>query len=155
HQYSGIAGTFALSILIVPVVTKASELALRGVPHTLKEAGLALGARPSKVTRGVILPAALPGIITGCLLSLARAMGETAPVLIVTGYGSGLLNTNPLKTMISLPLQIYKWNQFPDPTTVHQEESAVWGAALILVLFIMILSVGSRLISAHMRKERR
>ncbi|HEY5112430.1 MAG TPA: phosphate ABC transporter permease PstA [Acidimicrobiales bacterium] len=155
HQYSGIAGSFALSILIVPVIAKSSELALRGVPQTLREAGLALGARPSKVTRGIILPAALPGIITGTLLSLARAMGETAPVLLVTGYGSGILNLNPLGTMISMPLQIYKWNQFPDPTTSSQEESAVWGVALILVLFIMVLSIGSRLVAARMRRERR
>jgi phosphate transport system permease protein len=107
------------------------------------------------VTRGVILPAALPGIITGTLLSLARAMGETAPVLLVTGYGSGLFNWNPFKTMLSMPTLIYKWNQFPDPTTSHQEESAVWGVALILVLFIMVLSVGSRLVAARMRRERR
>lgn len=154
NTYSGLAGMFALGVLMVPVIAKSSELALRGVPNTLKEAGLALGARSSKVTRGVLLPAALPGVITGVLLSLARAMGETAPVLIVIGAGYSNLSWNPLHTMTALPLQIYSWSQSPSPAVASQEESAVWGAALILVIFIMFLSVGSRLVAARMRRER-
>jgi phosphate transport system permease protein len=154
NTYSGLAGMFALAILMVPVIAKASELALRGVPQTLKEAGLALGARHSRVTRGVVLPAALPGVITGVLLSLARAIGETAPVLLVIGSGFDKLSWNPLHTMSTLSLQIYQWSQNPSAAVASQQESAAWGVALALVMLVMILSVGSRVVAARMRRER-
>lgn len=148
--FSGLAGVVALSILMVPVIAKASEMAFRGVPQTLKEAGLALGARSSKVTRGVILPSALPSVITGVLLSMARAMGETAPLLLVIG-ASGVFTWNPHNQMAALPLMTYLFSGSQYPS----QRAAAWGIALVLVAIIMVLSFTSRIISARMRRERR
>jgi phosphate transport system permease protein len=148
--FSGMAGIVALSVLMVPLIAKASELSFRGVPTTLREAGLALGARSSRVTRGVIIPAALPGMITGILLSLARAMGETAPLLLVIG-ASGNWTWSPLKQMSALPLLTYNYSGSQYPA----QRAAAWGVALTLVVMVMILSLGSRFVAAHLRKERR
>jgi phosphate transport system permease protein len=135
---------------MVPLIAKASELSFRGVPTTLREAGLALGARSSRVTRGVIIPAALPGMITGILLSLARAMGETAPLLLVIG-ASGNWTWSPLKQMSALPLLTYNYSGSQYPT----QRAAAWGVALTLVVMVMILSLGSRFVAARLRRERR
>jgi phosphate transport system permease protein len=148
--FSGLAGIVALAVLMVPVIAKASELAFRGVPATLKEAGLALGARSSRVTRGVLIPAALPGVITGVLLSLARAMGETAPILLVIG-ASGNFSWNLTQQMSSLPLLTYNYSG----SQYASQRAAAWGVALTLVTMVMILSLGSRFVSARMRRERR
>jgi phosphate transport system permease protein len=148
--FSGMAGIVALGVLMVPLIAKASELAFRGVPSTLREAGLALGARSSRVSRGVIIPAALPGVITGVLLSLARAMGETAPLLLVIG-ASGDWTWSPLKQMSALPLLAYNYSGSQYPS----QRAAAWGVALTLVVLVMVLSMGSRLVAARMRKERR
>jgi len=148
-SFSGLAGIVALAVLMVPFIAKPCELAFRGVPSTLKEAALALGARSSRVTRGVIFPAAMPGVITSVLLALARAVGETAPILLVIG-ASGTWGWNPLHQMSSLPLLTYNYagSQYPS------QRAAAWGVALTLVVMVMILSVGSRLVAARMRRER-
>jgi len=148
-SFSGLAGIVALAVLMIPVIAKASEIAFRGVPATLREAGLALGARSSRVSRGVILPAAMPGVITGVLLSLARAMGETAPLLLVIGASSDW-NWNPLHQMAALPLLTYNYSGSQYPS----QRAAAWGVALTLVTIVMILSLGSRLVAARMRRER-
>jgi phosphate transport system permease protein len=147
---SGLAGATALSVLMVPIIAKAAELAFRGVPDTLREAGLALGARSSRVTRGVIFPSALPGILTGVLLALARAMGETAPLLLVIGGTSLTWSWNPFHSMSALPLTTYFFSNSQYPS----QRAAAWGVALTLVVIVMILSLGSRLIAARMRRER-
>jgi len=149
HTYSGWAGSFALAVLMVPVITKASENAIRGVPTTLTEAGLSLGARSSTVVRKVVVPAAAPGIITGVLLALARAIGETAPVLLVIG-ASLKFEFNPLKPMPALPTTIYNYAG----SAYASQRTAAWGVAFILVVLVLVLSLGSRMISARMRKER-
>lgn len=149
-SFSGVAGIVALAVLMVPVIAKAAELAFRGVPLTLREAGLALGARSSRVSRGVIIPVALPGVITGVLLSLARAMGETAPILLVVG-ASGNWSWNPIHPMSALPLLTYDYSGSQYPS----QRAAAWGVALTLVAMVMVLSLGARFVSARMRKERR
>ena len=150
QTFSGLAGIVALAVLMVPVIAKASEIAFRGVPSTLREAGLALGARTSRVSRGVILPAAMPGVITGVLLSLARALGETAPILLVIG-STATWSWNPLSQMSALPLLTYNYSG----SQYASQRSAAWGVALTLVVMVMILSLTSRLVSARMRRERR
>ena len=149
HTYSGWAGSFALAILMIPVITKASENAIRSVPATLTEAGLSLGARSSTVIRKVVVPAAAPGIITGVLLGLARAIGETAPVLLVIGASLNF-EFNPLHPMPALPTTIYNYAG----SAYASQRTAAWGVAFILVVLVLALSLGSRLISARMRKER-
>lgn len=148
---SGLAGATALAVLMVPIIAKAAELAFRGVPNSLREAGLALGARSSRVTRGIIFPSALPGILTGVLLALARAMGETAPLLLVIGGTSLTWSWNPFHSMSALPLTTYFFSNSQYPS----QRAAAWGVAMALVFLVMVLSLSSRLISARMRRERR
>jgi len=104
---------------MTPVITKAVETAIRGVPDTVTEAGLALGARRSVVARRVVLPAARPGIITGTLLALARAMGETAPLLLVIGatFFSDW-DFNPFHAMSALPLLTYSYSGSAFPASI-------------------------------------
>jgi phosphate transport system permease protein len=149
-QFSGLAGIVALGVLMVPVIAKASEIAFRGVPSTLREAGLALGARDSKIAKSITLPVAAPGVITGVLLSLARAMGETAPILLVVG-ASGAWNFNPLQPISALPLLTYNYSGSQYPS----QRAAAWGVALALVTMILILSLTARIVSARMRREKR
>ncbi len=150
-SYSGLAAVVALGILIVPVIAKAAEMAFRAVPQSLREAALALGARESRVMRRVVMPTALPGVTTGVLLALARAVGETAPVLLVVGPTiSNLWNLNPLHPMTPMPLLIFGYanSQYPS------QRAAAWGVALTLVALVVILTTTSRLITARMRRER-
>src|ERR671930_106593 len=95
-HFSALSASVALAVLMLPVILRATETALVLVPHSLREAGLALGAPRWRVTMEVIVPAALGGIVTGALLALARAAGETAPLLF-TALGNDYLQTNPLR----------------------------------------------------------
>ena len=146
---SGIGGTFAgwkgsvaLALLMLPIVTRSSEVVLELVPSSLREAGLALGAPRWRVIARVVLPAALPGIITGVLLSIARAAGETAPLLFTativkaSSYDLG-------GPMNSLPAQIF--------SDVGQAQDRLvtraWGAALTLVVMILLFTTLARLLA--------
>ncbi len=148
--YSGLAGAFAIGIIMLPVIMRAGETAIRGVPAHLSEAGLALGARRSTIARRVVLPAALPGIITGVLLAIARGLGETAPLLL-TIFGNQYLQWNPTKPMEALPILIYNYSSQPYDDLVQ----VAWGAALLLMVIVLVLSVGSRVLAARMQRERR
>jgi phosphate transport system permease protein len=148
--FSGIAGSFAIGILMIPVIIKASENALRSVPFTIREAGLALGARKGVVARKVIIPTALPGLITAVLLALSRAVGETAPILWVIG-ASTITSWDPKHEMASMPLQIFQ--SATSPYTSLREET--WGIALTLVVVVLFINLGSRLVAGWLQRERR
>ncbi len=148
--YSGLAGAFSIGIVMLPVIIRAAETAFRGVPHTLNEAALALGARDSTIARRVVLPAALPGVITGVLLALARGLGETAPLLL-TIFGNQYMQWNPTKPMNALPLVIFNNSSQPYADLVQ----IAWGAALLLMAVVLALSVGSRVMAAFLQRERR
>lgn len=150
HHFSAFAASAALAILMTPVITKSVETALRGVPTTVIEAGLALGARQWTVARRVVLPAARPGIVTGTLLALARAMGETAPLLLIIGatYSSSW-DTNPFKAMSALPTLTYYYSSSSYPS----QHEAAWGVALVLVILVLILNLTSRFISARLTRK--
>jgi phosphate transport system permease protein len=149
-HYSGLAGAFAIGVIMLPVIARAGETAIRGVPRSLNEAGLALGARRATIARKVVIPAALPGIITGVLLAVARGLGETAPLLL-TIFGNQYLQTNPTKPMSALPLVIYTNSSQPYADLVQ----IAWGAALLLMVIVLVLSIGSRVVAAILQKERR
>ena len=149
-SYSGLAGAFAISIVMIPVIIRAAETALRGVPGTLEEAALSLGARKFTVARRVVVPAALPGLITGVLLAVARGAGETAPLLF-TAFGNQFFQTNPTKPMETMPHTIYTYSSQPYGDLIQ----IAWGTALLLMLVILILNVGSRLVAARLGRERR
>lgn len=144
---SGLAGGFAawkgsvaLALLMLPVVTRASEVSLTLVPDSLREAALALGAPRWRMITYVVLPTALPGLLTGSLLAIARASGETAPLLF-TVLGAQATTFSLGAQMNSLPLQIFNDVREPNPQLV----SRAWGAALTLILIILIINVAARL----------
>ena len=150
HHFSAFAASVALALLMTPVIAKSVETAIRGVPDTVTEAGLALGARRSVVARRVVLPAARAGIITGTLLALARAMGETAPLLLVIGATfSQTWDFNPFHAMSALPLLTYSYSGSAFPS----QHRAAWGVALVLVLLVLILNLTSRFISARLSRK--
>jgi phosphate transport system permease protein len=148
--YSGLAGAFSIGIIMLPVIIRAGETAIRGVPASLNEAAMALGARRATIARRVVVPAALPGIITGTMLAVARGLGETAPLLL-TIFGNEYMQWNPTKPMNALPLVIYNNSSQPYADLVQ----IAWGAALLLMVVVLILNVGSRVIASVLQKERR
>ena len=149
-HFSGLAGAFAIGVIMLPVIMRAGETAIRGVPNHLNEAALALGARKATVARRVVLPAALPGIITGVLLAVARGLGETAPLLL-TIFGNQYLQWNPTQPMDALPFVIYTNSSEPYADLVQ----VAWGAALLLMVVVLVLSIGSRVLAAFLQRERR
>lgn len=146
---SGALGTFAawkgsvaLALLMLPVVTRAGEVILNLVPDNLREAALALGAPRWRVVFGVVLPAALPGLVTGSLLAVSRAAGETAPLLF-TAFAAQELTFSPGGAMNSLPIQIFNDAQNPNPALVAR----AWGAALTLVVLVCLTNLAARALS--------
>ncbi len=146
--YSAFAASVALALLMTPVISKAAETALRDVPLSLKEAGLALGARQSTVTLKVILPYAFPGVFTGVLLALARAVGETAPLLFVIG-ASIIYDWNPAHPSTAMPLMIFNYAG----SFYESQQAAAWGVALTLVAIVFALNLAARFVAARMRRE--
>jgi phosphate transport system permease protein len=145
--FSAIAGSFALAVLMLPVIVISTEIAVLNVPNTLREAGLALGAKPHKVSLRIVLPSALTGIVTGSILAISRAIGETAPVLLV--IGGGYLNSwQPFNPVSALPLSIYENAKSEWPS----QRAQVWGAALLLVAFVFILSLTARIWASRKQK---
>ena len=147
--FSAIAGSFALAVLMLPVIVISSEIAVRGVPNTLREAGLALGAKPHKVSLRIVLPSAVTGIVTGIILAVSRAIGETAPVLLT--IGGGYINAwKPLDPVSALPLSIYENAKSEWPSLRTQ----VWGIALVLVVFVFLLSLSARVWASRKQQAR-
>jgi phosphate transport system permease protein len=144
--YAAYKGSFALALLMLPIVIRSSEVILLLVPGALRESALALGAPRWRMIFRIVLPTALPGLVTGVLLAVARAAGETAPLLFTAGVTH--VSTASLGGyMNSLPMQIY--NDILNPT-VRVEERA-WGTALTLVLMILVLNLVARLFSRRSR----
>jgi phosphate transport system permease protein len=145
-SYAGYKGSFALALLMLPVVIRSAEVILTLIPNSLRESALALGAPRWKVIARVILPTALPGMVTGVLLAIARAAGETAPLLF-TAASTRNTTFNLGQFMNSLPVQIY--NDVTSPTTAVVNRA--WGAALTLVTMILVLNLIARLVSRRSR----
>ncbi|HEX3795367.1 MAG TPA: phosphate ABC transporter permease PstA [Acidimicrobiales bacterium] len=149
-HYSGFSGSFALAVLMVPIIVRADETAMRTVPEDLWDAALALGAPPSRVARSVVLRGALPGVVTGNLLAVARAVGETAPLLF-TAIGSTFLEANPFQPMNAMPLTIYSDGTQPDPHL----QTVAWATALSLLAFVLLLSIVARLFASRLTRHAR
>ncbi|MGO9322842.1 MAG: phosphate ABC transporter permease PstA [Solirubrobacteraceae bacterium] len=145
-SYAGYKGSIALSLLMLPVVIRSAEVILLLVPAALRESALALGAPRWRVIFNIVLPTALPGMITGVLLAVARAAGETAPLLFTAAYTHNT-NFNPGQFMNSLPVQIYNDVISATPSVEHR----AWGAALTLVTMILLLNLIARLIARRSR----
>ena len=135
--YSAIAGSVALSIMMLPLIIRSTEETLRILPASLKEAGLALGGNRARVMLRVQLPAAFGGIFTGVLLAVSRVIGETAP-LMFTALGCSFIRFAIDKPISAVPLLI--WEFFNDPNL----QELIWGASLFLLLFVLTLNLTAK-----------
>jgi len=139
-QFNAFAGSVALAVIMVPVVMRTTEESLHLVPNALREASLALGVPVWRTVLSVVLRTGLPGILTGTMLAIARAMGETAPLLF-TALGSRLVNVGDFgRPMDALPLFIYVNARQP----VDALNQQAWGAAFLLLLVVLIINVAVR-----------
>jgi phosphate transport system permease protein len=145
-NFTGWKGSVALALLMLPIVIRSAEVVLLLVPASLREAALALGAPRWRVILRVVLPTSASGLITGSLLAIARAMGETAPLLFTIG-GATALTLSLSQQMNALPLQIYNDILSPRAAVVSQ----AWAAGLTLVALVLILNVIARAISRRSR----
>jgi phosphate transport system permease protein len=147
HSFSAFAGGVALAIIMIPVVARTAEEAMRLVPNSMREAALALGITRWRAVVGVVMPGAITGIVTGIMLGVARIAGETAPLLF-TALGNQFGYDGLLKPIGALPLQIYHYALSPYPDWKQQ----AWAGAFLLIILILIISVVVRWVSS--RKNR-
>lgn len=140
-HFSALSASFAFAILMLPLLIRTSETALKSVPRAVREGALALGMSNHAAIMRIVLPAARPAIITGLLLGIARITGETAPLLF-TAFGSQFWEVNPKNPMAELSLQIFTYAISPYPSWHEQ----AWGGALLLIAAVFVLSLGARLI---------
>jgi phosphate transport system permease protein len=144
HQsQTGFAGALALVILMIPTVVRSTEEMLKLVPHELREASYALGVERWRTILKVVIPTALPGIVTGVMLAISRVAGETAPLLL-TIFGSDYINNNPF-TPHQAALPVYIMSEAQKPQDWAHDRA--WGAALVLIILIMLLNLIARLVA--------
>lgn len=139
-HFSALAGSCALAMLMVPMVMRTTEELIKLVPHSLREAALALGYSRWRTSLAIVLRTALPGIVTGSLLATARVAGETAPLLF-TALGSQFFSLNIREPMAALPLTAYTYAIGP----YEEWHQYAWATALVLILLVLVLSIAARL----------
>ena len=139
RHFSAFAGAVALAVLMIPMITRTTEEMVRLVPHSLREAALALGYPRWRTSLRVVVRTALPGIVTGCLVGVARVAGETAPLLF-TALGSILFTTSLAKPMQTLSLQIFQYATGP----FEEWHRLAWAAALVLMALVLVLGLVAR-----------
>jgi phosphate transport system permease protein len=145
------AAALALTVQMLPVVARASEVVLRLVPNGLREASYALGSGEWETVRKIVLPTALPGLVTAVLLGIARVIGETSPVLLTAGF-TAELNKNPFGgPQVSLPLFIFTLVKEPLNTSIQR----AFGAALVLLVLVLVLFTAARVIGNRGARPRR
>ena len=150
RQFSALAGGVALGIMMIPLIMRTTEELLRLVPPTLREGALALGATRARAVFTVVVPAALPGIITGILLALSRIAGETAPLLF-TSFNNRFWSTDPTQPISTLTVQVYTYAISPYADWHRQ----AWAGALVLVTIVLCCSLLARLATARMERLQR
>jgi phosphate transport system permease protein len=143
-HFSAWAGGMALSILMLPVITRSTEELCKLVPDALREAALGLGVPRYRTSLQIVLRAALPGIVTGIMLAVARVAGETAPLLF-TAFGNRFWSDSPNQPIAALPVQIYAYAVSP----YDQWHRQAWAAALVLVVIVLVINLSARLLVRH------
>jgi phosphate transport system permease protein len=149
HLQSAYAGAVALSIVMLPLVSRAAQETLLLVPSALREASLALGVSRWRTVVGVILPTTFGGIMTGAVLAVARAAGETAPLLFTCSIFSPDVSTDVTKALPNIPVLIFTYSEQPDPA-LHEQ---AWGAALVLMVFVLVSSLLAKALLARSRRK--
>jgi phosphate transport system permease protein len=150
RHFSALAGGLALGIMMIPLIMRTTEELLRLVPQTLREGALALGATRARAVFTVVVPAALPGILTGILLALARIAGETAPLLF-TALNNGFWSTDVTEPIATLTVQVFTYAIAPYEDWHRQ----AWAGALVLVSIVFLCSLLARLATARMERLQR
>jgi phosphate transport system permease protein len=149
HHQSGFAGSFALAIIMIPLLARTTQEMLLLVPKELRDAAHALGVSRWRTIVGIVLPGAVGGILTGAVLAIARAAGETAPLLLVCSiFGSGATVDVFGQALPNIPIIIFQKSE----TGLPADTSAAWGAALVLVAFILIGNLSARAMLARQRR---
>ena len=146
-QFSALAGGFALGLMMIPIIARTTEELLLLVPGTMREGALALGATRARAVFSVVLPAALPGIVTGVVLALARIAGETAPLLF-TAFNNRFFSTSLRQPISSLTVQVYTYATGPYEDWHRQ----AWAGALVLVSIVLICSLLARLATRRLER---
>ena len=149
HPQNGWAGSVGLAIVMLPLVTRATQEVLRLVPSSHREGALALGASRWRTVLGITLPSAFGGILTGTVLAVARAAGETAPLLFATSIFGRTINWNPGQALPNLPVQIFIWSESAEP----EDHKRAWASALVLLIFVLVTSLTARLALARSRRK--
>jgi phosphate transport system permease protein len=137
HGQSAIYGAFALAILMLPMVARATQEILEVVPRSLRDASLALGVTKWRTTWNVVLPAAIGGILTGVVIAVARVAGETAPLLFTSSIAANAISFDVSNALPTLPVAIFSFSESPDPN----DQAAGWAAALVLIAFVLVMNV--------------
>jgi len=150
QRFSALAGGLALGVMMIPLIMRTTEELLRLVPTTLREGALALGATRARAVFTVVVPAALPGIMTGILLALARIAGETAPLLF-TALNNGYWSTDVTQPISTLTVQVFTFAIAPYEDWHRQ----AWAGALVLVALVLICSLLARIATARMERLQR
>jgi len=149
HGPSGFAGSFALAVLMLPLVARATIEVLALVPDSLREASLGLGVPRWRTTLGIVLPQTIGGVVTGTVLAVARVAGETAPLLLTSSIVGNAVSWNPHHALFSVPLAIFELSESPDPA----DHARAWAAALVLLLFILVASLTARWLATRSRRK--
>jgi phosphate transport system permease protein len=150
HKQSGIAASVALAIIEVPLIARGSQEVLLLVPGNLREAADALGVSRWRAVLGIVLPSALGGILTSTVLSVARAAGETAPLIFATSvFDPSRYSLNPFEALPNVPVRIYTLSEEANPTGFAE----AWGLSLILISLILFASLGARALFARSKRK--
>jgi phosphate transport system permease protein len=149
HHQSIFAGSFALSIIMLPLVSRTTMEVLALVPNSLREASYALGVSKWRTVLSVILPTAIGGIVTGTTLAVARAAGETAPLLFTCAIAGQLVSWNPALSTASIPVTIFQYSESPDRNLNAQ----AWAAAFVLIAFVLVTSLIARIFLERSRRK--
>jgi phosphate transport system permease protein len=149
HHQSAWAGGFALSIIMVPLISRTTMEVLVLVPNNLREASYALGVSKWRTVLSVVLPTAIGGIVTGTTLAVARAAGETAPLLFTCSIFGQVVNWDPSISLASIPVVIFEYSESPDK---HLNAQA-WAAAFVLIAFVLVSSMIARVMLDRSRRK--
>jgi phosphate transport system permease protein len=148
-KQSGWAGSFALAVVMLPLVARASMEVLELVPNTLREASFGLGVSRWRTILRVVMPTVIGGVLTGTILAIARAAGETAPLLFTSSIAANAVTWDPNQALNSMPVTIFVYSEAPDKSLNDQ----AWAAAFLLMIFVLVASLAARALLARSRRK--
>ena len=146
---SALFGAFALAILMLPMVARATQEVLEIVPRSQREGSLALGVTTWRTTWSIVLPSAIGGILTGVVIAVARVAGETAPLLFTSSIAANAVSFDVSNALPTLPVAIFTFSDSADP----KEQAAGWAAALVLIGFVLLMNILAKLFAGRKRRQ--